>query len=441
MENQRIENMQEASQQATATAQEGSFFWGEDEAAASVADVETIEMPDELIRLAGADAADGHIEMPDDPVREQAGAPTTQEGSPFWGEDEAAASSADDHIEMPDEYARDPAAPGGRGDLDLEPDPGFNFEDLGIRPEVLLDPEPEIQSPTPTDWDYTPHPDGTSIFEVPPEHQESPKVDVDWDQIEPGEGVVDPPTVETDPVPQNHPAAPGGRGDLDLEPDPGFNNEDFGIPSNGLPDPAFDFEDPLPDVVDVLPEVVVGIGVGLSTVAGAVAEGTGIAVEAVEEAERILGPLKHWWESPNDPWDHEPTTPTQKPLPDDWEGEPTEPNHTPHPDDTSITEVPEPKVDVETDPLPENHPAAPDGRGDLDLEPDSELNFEDFGMPSNGLPYPADEIGEVVFDIGEGVLDVGQGMFYVGEEVLDIGSTVLGEVMEEIDIFSSPEAW
>jgi hypothetical protein len=37
-------------------------------------------------------------------------------------------------------------------------------------------------------------PDETGIWELPDDLQESPSVEIDWDQIEPGEGVVDTPT-------------------------------------------------------------------------------------------------------------------------------------------------------------------------------------------------------------------------------------------------------
>jgi hypothetical protein len=108
-----------------------------------------------------------------------------------------------------------------------------------------------------------PGPDETGIWELPDDLQESPSVEIDWDQIEPGEGVVDPPTcpgfeIEEPTVsdaPQSpalleeHPAAPGD-GAFDYGPEPEAPSlEELGLkvepelPTGGIDElPTGDYE-------------------------------------------------------------------------------------------------------------------------------------------------------------------------------------------------------
>ena len=133
-------------------------------------------------------------------------------------------------------------------------------------------PVPDLGPDTLPDW--VPHPDDTSIWEVP-----EPSVDVDEVQIEgPGADVADPPPFSEEaptvpdaghPVlPEEHPAAPY-EGDYSIEPEPEFTPESLGMPSEA----------------ELAAEA--GEGLELSEILEGAGEGGEIAAEAAEGVELV----------------------------------------------------------------------------------------------------------------------------------------------------------
>ena len=132
-------------------------------------------------------------------------------------------------------------------------------------------PGPDVAFPT-AETEPTEIIEGPPITEIPPELQESPKVEVNWNQIQPGEGVADPPpfTGEEPTVPdvghpvlpEEHPSEPY-EGDLEV----------------GDTDPA------LPSAEEMSEEMQPAIDAAMAEVAEAEEEAE--VLEVVEEVEEI----------------------------------------------------------------------------------------------------------------------------------------------------------